>query len=129
MFLSEECSLVSRKGIIALRCKEHVVNSFGLQVADAYSTLWFISHYLIIVNAAMDPIIYGLTNESFRRAFRASARWLFGASVAAPALHTPRPPIHRLEPRNLGLKHDSRNQWFSSPEKMKSKTRHTDGYI
>lgn len=33
---------------------------------------WFASKYLIFVNAAVNPIIYGITNEKLRRAFRNS---------------------------------------------------------
>lgn len=39
------------------------------QVNGLYHTLWFIARYLIFVNAAVNPVIYGLTNEQFRRAF------------------------------------------------------------
>ncbi|XP_045476198.1 orexin receptor type 2-like [Harmonia axyridis] len=40
---------------------------------------WFTSKYLIFVNAAVNPIIYGITNEKLRRAFRKSklSKWLF----------------------------------------------------
>ncbi|XP_021942370.1 neuropeptide Y receptor type 1 [Zootermopsis nevadensis] len=108
--------------LIFLRADLHEGTQTINQVVDAYNTLWFVSHYLIIVNAATDPIIYGLTNENFRRAFRTSAlaRWLFGTSVAEPVLRTPRPPMDRLEPRNLFLKSASANHWFSSPGQMKS---------
>jgi hypothetical protein len=97
---------------------------------DAYNTLWFISHYLIIVNAATDPIIYGLTNENFRRAFRATAlsQQLFGATAAVSSQRTSRPPQQRLEPRNLSLESGSGKQWFILP-KQTDKTRNTDCYI
>lgn len=38
-----------------------------------YKTLWWISKYLIFVNAAINPMIYGLTNEKFRRALKNTA--------------------------------------------------------
>lgn len=41
---------------------------FCLQVDAAFQILWFISHYLIYLNCAINPIIYGLTNESYRKA-------------------------------------------------------------
>lgn len=45
--------------------KNNVMNS----VDGAYNILWYISHYLMFFNAAINPIIYGLTNDNFRRAF------------------------------------------------------------
>lgn len=33
---------------------------------------WYISHYLIFFNCSLDPIIYGVTNDNFRRAFKQS---------------------------------------------------------
>ncbi|KAF2889715.1 hypothetical protein ILUMI_14379 [Ignelater luminosus] len=49
------------------------------QVEGAYHTLWFASRYLIVVNAAVNPIIYGLTSEKFRKAFIVTTvgKWLF----------------------------------------------------
>lgn len=40
------------------------------QVQGAFSNLWYWSHYLMFCNAAINPIIYGLTNDNFRKAFR-----------------------------------------------------------
>ncbi|XP_055856553.1 neuropeptide FF receptor 2 [Episyrphus balteatus] len=34
-----------------------------------YRTLWYIAHYLMFLNAAVNPIIYGYTNDNFRRAY------------------------------------------------------------
>lgn len=50
-----------------------------LQVDGAYHTLWFVSRYLIVLNAALNPVIYGLTSEKFRKAFTATTvgKWLF----------------------------------------------------
>lgn len=45
--------------------KNNVMNS----VNGAFNTLWYISHYLIFLNAAINPLIYGLANDNFRRAF------------------------------------------------------------
>uniref|UniRef100_A0A6M2DVN7 Putative product n=1 Tax=Xenopsylla cheopis TaxID=163159 RepID=A0A6M2DVN7_XENCH len=42
------------------------------QVDDSFQILWFSSHYLVFLNAALNPVIYGLTNENFRKAFRQS---------------------------------------------------------
>lgn len=40
------------------------------QVEGSFQTLWYISHYLIFLDCALTPVIYGVTNENFRRAFR-----------------------------------------------------------
>ena len=40
------------------------------QVEGSFQVLWYISHYLIFVDCALTPLIYGVTNENFRRAFR-----------------------------------------------------------
>ncbi|KAB0793282.1 hypothetical protein PPYR_12902 [Photinus pyralis] len=45
---------------------ESVIN----QVNGSYYTLWFVSKYLILINAAINPIIYGLTSERFRKEFQ-----------------------------------------------------------
>ncbi|XP_066153339.1 substance-K receptor-like [Euwallacea fornicatus] len=37
-----------------------------------YHSLWFSSKYLLIVNAALNPLIYSVTNLSFRNAFKKS---------------------------------------------------------
>lgn len=43
--------------------------SVGTQVEGSFATLWYISHYLLYLNSAVNPIIYGLTNDNFRRAY------------------------------------------------------------
>lgn len=40
------------------------------QVEGSFQVLWYISHYLIFLDCALTPVIYGVTNENFRRAFR-----------------------------------------------------------
>lgn len=39
------------------------------QIEGSFEILWYISHYLLYLNAAVNPIIYGLTNDNFRRAY------------------------------------------------------------
>ncbi|GJQ80969.1 hypothetical protein Trydic_g4786 [Trypoxylus dichotomus] len=61
------------------------------QVNGTYTMLWITSKYLIFANAAINPVIYGLTNEKFRRAFKTTAlsRCLFGCDnkrVSKPAV-------------------------------------------
>lgn len=40
------------------------------QVDGSFQVLWYISHYLIFLDCALTPVIYGVTNENYRRAFR-----------------------------------------------------------
>ncbi|XP_060521574.1 substance-K receptor-like [Cylas formicarius] len=40
------------------------------QANGLYHTLWYASKYLLIANAAVNPLIYGVTNLAFRNAFR-----------------------------------------------------------
>ncbi|XP_019880039.2 substance-P receptor isoform X2 [Aethina tumida] len=44
-----------------------------------YHNLWFTSKYLIFLNGAINPVIYGCTNEKYRKALRKSklASWMF----------------------------------------------------
>ena len=99
------------------------------QVQDAYNVLWFISHYLITVNAALNPVIYGLTNETFRRAFRTTrlAKLFFGASATVSLPRMPRKPVVRQESKHLGLQNPDLNHWFIIPKQKKTVT--TDCYI
>ena len=40
------------------------------KIEGSFLVLWYISHYLIFLDCALTPVIYGVTNENFRRAFR-----------------------------------------------------------
>lgn len=44
-------------------------NNFVDQILGSFQVLWYASHYLIFFNAAINPLIYGLTNDNFRRAY------------------------------------------------------------
>lgn len=44
-------------------------NSVMNQIEGSFQILWYTSHYLLYLNAAVNPIIYGLTNDNFRRAY------------------------------------------------------------
>lgn len=46
--------------------KESKVN----QVQGGFTILWYCSHYLMFCNAAINPLIYGLTNDNFKKAYR-----------------------------------------------------------
>ena len=102
-----------------------------LQIDPVYSTLRFVSHYLIIVNAVMDPIIYGLSNENFRRAFRSTtlATLLFGSSGNVAVTRAPRPPIRQFETKDRQGKSDRVQRWFNSPKQTKGKTWSTVCYM
>lgn len=45
-------------------------NSEMNQVEGSFQVLWYISVILIFVDCALTPVIYGVTNENFRRAFK-----------------------------------------------------------
>lgn len=49
------------------------------QVEGSFSVLWYTAHYLIFLHAAVNPLIYGLTNANFRRAYAHTALWFGGA--------------------------------------------------
>lgn len=40
------------------------------QVTASFQVLWYVSRYLLFLDSALTPVIYGITNENFRRAFR-----------------------------------------------------------
>lgn len=44
-------------------------NSTMNQVDGGFYMLWYTAHYLLYLNSAVNPIIYGLTNDNFRRAY------------------------------------------------------------
>lgn len=46
------------------------------QIGEAFGILWFVAHFMIYTNAAINPIIYGMTNEGFRHAIRRAFRCL-----------------------------------------------------
>ncbi|XP_058065577.1 neuropeptide FF receptor 2-like [Anopheles bellator] len=46
------------------------LNDNSDQIGSDFLILWYVSHYLMFLNAALNPLIYGLTNENFRKAFR-----------------------------------------------------------
>lgn len=79
------------------------------QVQGTYQILWYISHYLIFVDSALTPIIYGVMNENFRRAFRQTTFYRFfcfcrrskNSSLTAIEIFTfGSKNTYKLEPRN-----------------------------
>uniref|UniRef100_A0AAG5DN47 G-protein coupled receptors family 1 profile domain-containing protein n=1 Tax=Anopheles atroparvus TaxID=41427 RepID=A0AAG5DN47_ANOAO len=85
------------------------------QIGSDFQILWYVSHYLMFLNAALNPLIYGLTNENFRKAFRKIrlSRFLFipahsgkvGGKKASPGGNHPKGAIvpimtiGKLQPR------------------------------
>ncbi|XP_030758668.1 substance-K receptor-like [Sitophilus oryzae] len=67
-FIIYRHSLLKSKKIASSASVTNLVN--GL-----YHTLWFTSKYLLIVNAALNPLIYSATNISFRNAFKKTKLW------------------------------------------------------
>ncbi|KAL3273589.1 hypothetical protein HHI36_015021 [Cryptolaemus montrouzieri] len=55
-------------------------------IQGIYFIMWYGSKYLIFVNAALNPIIYGITNEKFRKAFKNSklSKWIFPKRSVIP---------------------------------------------
>ncbi|XP_049289226.1 neuropeptide FF receptor 2-like [Anopheles funestus] len=58
------------------------------QIGNDFLVLWYVSHYLMYLNAALNPVIYGLTNENFRKAFRKIS---LSRLLCIPALASKRP--------------------------------------
>lgn len=52
--------------LVVLRAKSY---STDTTIDSGMKLFWYISQYLMFVNAAVNPIIYGYNNENFRRAY------------------------------------------------------------
>lgn len=59
---------------------EAITPLFGLP-AQYYNALVTVSQYMIYVNPAANPIIYGLMHQNFRRAFRLTFPCIFTRKV------------------------------------------------
>lgn len=76
------------------------------QVQGAFDILWYCSHYLMFCNAAINPIIYGLTNDNFRKAYRQTPLIkLFCNSTRVPNPRAPKQggPCHDRRIQNMLL--------------------------
>ncbi|XP_019530544.3 QRFP-like peptide receptor isoform X1 [Aedes albopictus] len=51
------------------------VNANSDQIGKDFQILWYVSHYLMFLNAAINPIIYGMTNDNFRKAYNKTKIW------------------------------------------------------
>ncbi|XP_065086014.1 neuropeptide FF receptor 2-like [Ochlerotatus camptorhynchus] len=45
------------------------------QIGKDFLILWYVSHYLMFLNAAINPLIYGMTNDNFRKAYNKTKIW------------------------------------------------------
>ncbi|XP_043663044.1 allatostatin-A receptor [Drosophila teissieri] len=55
-----------------------------VSVSSGMQLFWYISQYLMFLNAAVNPLIYGFNNENFRRAYYQISwvrRWRFAAKM------------------------------------------------
>ncbi|XP_039447113.1 neuropeptide Y receptor type 2-like [Culex pipiens pallens] len=80
------------------------VNENTSQIGKDFVILWYVSHYLIFLNAAVNPLIYGLTNDNFRKAYNKTRIWkCFWHSKTLKKLEPKREPvimtIGQLQPR------------------------------
>ncbi|XP_070491080.1 substance-K receptor [Chironomus tepperi] len=95
---------------------------------------WYISRYLIFLNCALTPCVYGLTNENFRRAFRRSkchkyfcmcAPGSISKTVAVYSINHQDPQSHMQEPRTRNPISDKKifsQGWFKSGKLSKFST-------
>lgn len=44
--------------------------TMAAKIDGYFQILWYTSHYLIFVNCAVNPLIYGLNNDNFKKAFK-----------------------------------------------------------
>ncbi|XP_050080609.1 neuropeptide FF receptor 2-like [Anopheles maculipalpis] len=68
------------------------------QIGNDFLVLWYVSHYLMYLNAALNPLIYGLTNENFRKAFRKIS---LSRLLCIPALASKRPSSGKGRSRGI----------------------------
>ncbi|EFA01257.2 Tachykinin-like peptides receptor 86C [Tribolium castaneum] len=61
--------------------------------SGAYHNLWFASKFFIFVNSALNPLIYSVTNDKFRRGFRTTklSKWLFPREKNKPKVASTKP--------------------------------------
>uniref|UniRef100_A0A1I8N7I2 G-protein coupled receptors family 1 profile domain-containing protein n=1 Tax=Musca domestica TaxID=7370 RepID=A0A1I8N7I2_MUSDO len=49
--------------------RDRIVANTESMIKSSFRIFWYISQYLMFLNAAINPIIYGYTNDNFRRAY------------------------------------------------------------
>ncbi|XP_056638901.1 neuropeptide Y receptor type 2-like [Diorhabda sublineata] len=62
-------------------------NDVKFQLNQPYYILWCISKYLIFINSAVNPVIYGVTNERFLKEFKSTkiAQWMCASCMKQSA--------------------------------------------
>lgn len=112
------------------------------QVTESFHDFWFAAKYFLYVNAAINPLIYGFTNESFRRAFRTLpvSRWVFGNSNLSMSplreekqRHSPTPAPkeikHKIKKKKSKREKYEQQQWFVEPKRLHLSTLTTQLYM
>lgn len=49
--------------------RDKIIANTNSMVNGSFRTFWYISQYLMFLNAAVNPVIYGYKNDNFRRAY------------------------------------------------------------
>lgn len=98
------------------------------QIEGSFQTIWYISRYLIFLNCALTPCVYGITNENFRRAFRHTKIYKFccfctlSKTSTSMVVFTLEPSgRQKLEPRTPIVSNNKRT-WFKSEKFSKFST-------
>ncbi|XP_055532753.1 somatostatin receptor type 5-like [Wyeomyia smithii] len=60
--------------LVFIRYNRYVSESTD-QIGQDFLILWYVSHYMMFLNAAINPVIYGLTNDNFRKAYNKTKVW------------------------------------------------------
>jgi hypothetical protein len=109
------------------------------QVEGSFQIMWYISRYLIFLNCALTPCVYGITNENYRRAFRHTKIYKYFCFCTSTSSSTSmviftvensgRPPQSKLEPRTPTMSDDKRlktkkRSKFSTFKKSESSKNH-----
>ncbi|XP_061402067.1 neuropeptide FF receptor 2 [Musca vetustissima] len=49
--------------------RDRIIANTESMIKSSFRIFWYISQYLMFLNAAINPVIYGYTNDNFRRAY------------------------------------------------------------
>ncbi|XP_063911000.1 C-X-C chemokine receptor type 2 [Zophobas morio] len=92
--------------------------------SGAYHNFWLLSKFFIFVNAALNPLIYSVTNEKFQRGFKTTklSKWLFPPEKIKPKIVTPKPTLKTPETSTLF----KRSLFFIFKKRQKLSTALTD---
>ena len=56
--------------LVIIRGQNYSNPTMADKIDGYFQILWYTSHYLIFLNCAVNPLIYGLNNEHFQKAFK-----------------------------------------------------------